>query len=339
MTPTLPTPRPSLPSIGWVVLIVGACSSPAPPPETGPPTGDDMSAVERVTTPAGRFDWVKAVLIFDAPTDRAGRRSARRSLARVLTARGYKHHMKWHRGKLVVGLGTSRAGMAERMQRLVNPAHLFSVRRVDDASDLVDRIGRLDPAALGEVQVVQSTAAVDGDEVVFAHLWSPNRSSLRRLLRRLPGPLKPPDDRELVVGPSNNGAIPGYAAFLLHRGTVATGADVSRATAWRAPSPSVNIELSSAAAGRFAEATGAWLNRRLAVVVRGKVEAVSVVREAIRGGRVSISLEGRGTVEAMRHQAEELALLLGSAADLGALNLEEVVMLGRSSGPRRATTL
>ena len=58
----------------------------------------------------------------------------------------------------------------------------------------------------------------------------------------------------------------------------------------KADGTAVQVELTPAGTTRFAEATTANVGRKMAIVVDGKVVAAPVVREAITGGRVTITL-------------------------------------------------
>lgn len=67
----------------------------------------------------------------------------------------------------------------------------------------------------------------------------------------------------------------------------------------RADGMAVQVELTPAAATRFGEATKANVGRKMAIVVDGKVAMAPVVREAITGGRLMITLQDAGAAAAL----------------------------------------
>ncbi len=73
--------------------------------------------------------------------------------------------------------------------------------------------------------------------------------------------------------------------------------------------PSVTLTLSERGATRFADATGAWVGQRLAIVVNARVNSAPVVRSRIGGGKVSISM-GAGDREKQTEDARRLAASL-----------------------------
>jgi preprotein translocase subunit SecD len=66
------------------------------------------------------------------------------------------------------------------------------------------------------------------------------------------------------------------------------------------------VTLSSEAAARFEAATRAWVQRRLAIMVDDEIDSAPVVKSAIGGGHISITV-GTGDPERQFKQAESLA--------------------------------
>jgi preprotein translocase subunit SecD len=71
----------------------------------------------------------------------------------------------------------------------------------------------------------------------------------------------------------------------------------------------VTLTLSPSAAARFGEVSGAWVRRRLAIVLDGEVNSAPVVKTAITGGRISITL-GQGPADSQVENARTLAAKL-----------------------------
>jgi hypothetical protein len=89
---------------------------------------------------------------------------------------------------------------------------------------------------------------------------------------------------------------------------VVTGADVADASVIvDAPTnqPLVSATLTDAAAGRFADVTAASLGRQLAIVLDGEIVAAPVIRDAIPGGQIQITL-GAGSYERKLQEATVL---------------------------------
>lgn len=89
-----------------------------------------------------------------------------------------------------------------------------------------------------------------------------------------------------------------------------TGAYLKDAFVGYSPSgfPDVSLEFTKEGAAIFAEVTGANINRRLAIVLDGRVQSAPVIRERIPNGRAQIS--GKFSME----EARELALVLRAGA-------------------------
>jgi preprotein translocase subunit SecD len=74
---------------------------------------------------------------------------------------------------------------------------------------------------------------------------------------------------------------------------------------------SVTLTLSEDAATRFEDVTREWTNRRIALIVDDEVDSAPVVKTAIGGGRVSITMAGSEPREVGLEKAKRLARRLG----------------------------
>ncbi|HEY8088700.1 MAG TPA: hypothetical protein VIF09_12665 [Polyangiaceae bacterium] len=103
-------------------------------------------------------------------------------------------------------------------------------------------------------------------------------------------------------------------SLIIERAAIVTTADVLDAHAMVGDellgNASVTVTLSEPGAARFADATGAWVGQRLAIVVNGRVSSAPVVRSRIGGGKVSISM-GAGDRDKQLEDARRLAASLG----------------------------
>lgn len=109
----------------------------------------------------------------------------------------------------------------------------------------------------------------------------------------------------------------GARTFILTGEPIITNVDIVDAT----PSVSqqsgmpdiyVAVTMTQEAGERFGDATREWTNRRLAIMLDGRITSAPIVKTEIRGGRMSITM-GAGDPERQLAQAKELANGLSSA--------------------------
>lgn len=90
--------------------------------------------------------------------------------------------------------------------------------------------------------------------------------------------------------------------------------------------PEVRLEFNRKGAGRFAKITGANIEKRLAIVLDGKVFSAPVIRDRIPGGKAHIS--GRFTMQ----EAKDLAIVLKAGALPAKLSIIQKRIVGPSLG-------
>jgi len=95
--------------------------------------------------------------------------------------------------------------------------------------------------------------------------------------------------------------------------------------------PYVLVELDAQGARTFEELTGELVQKRLAIVVDGKVHASPVVQTKIPGGRIQITL-ATTSFEAMHMEARKLAAVLSAKEELPV----SLVLEGERVVPRRS---
>lgn len=109
-------------------------------------------------------------------------------------------------------------------------------------------------------------------------------------------------------------------AQLLDERPIVTGADVADASVEIDPHhgiPAVQLRLSPDAARRFADATGANVGRKLAIVLDDRIVMAPVIHDRIAGGRAQVHLGREGNPDELRRQADELVVALRSGALVG----------------------
>ena len=90
--------------------------------------------------------------------------------------------------------------------------------------------------------------------------------------------------------------------------------------------PEVRLEFNRKGAGKFAKITGANIEKRLAIVLDGKVFSAPVIRDRIPGGKAQIS--GRFTMQ----EAKDLAIVLRAGALPAKLSIIQKRIVGPSLG-------
>ena len=74
---------------------------------------------------------------------------------------------------------------------------------------------------------------------------------------------------------------------------------------------SVQVTLSPESAARFEDATRGWVDRRIAILIDDKVNSAPVVKSAIGGGHISITMGSAGDPALHLVEAKRLARALG----------------------------
>jgi len=149
------------------------------------------------------------------------------------------------------------------------------------------------------------------------------------LLAAYPGGI--PDNLEVVEGEREGGsedtAAPGSVWWIVRKQAVITGRDLKNAkrSADESQRPTVAFNLNLQGAAKFGQATGENINKRLAIILDGKVKSAPVIESQIHdSGRIS----GNFTIE----KAEDLALVLRSGALPAGIEYLEERTVGPSLG-------
>jgi preprotein translocase subunit SecY len=100
----------------------------------------------------------------------------------------------------------------------------------------------------------------------------------------------------------------GVRSFVLTGAPILTTADVTDAEPAMDAMQDVHVvvTLSAESADRFADVTDEWTNRRIAILLDGRITSTPVVRTRIGGGRISITM-GRGSKDEQLLEARKLA--------------------------------
>jgi hypothetical protein len=136
-------------------------------------------------------------------------------------------------------------------------------------------------------------------------------AAARARLDRFLASVQPPGDGRFAIGHVTDdiGAVVALRSYVLTGGAVVQSADIEHASAMSNDDANVLVTLRPEGAERFAEVSGEWTGRRLAIVIGGDVESAPTVRSRIDGGHVSIYI-GPSTDPANVRRARELAAML-----------------------------
>jgi preprotein translocase subunit SecD len=137
---------------------------------------------------------------------------------------------------------------------------------------------------------------------------------------------KVPDNMEVVEGAGETAGQPVY--YLVRKEAVITGRDLKNARAGVDPQtngPEIQFTLNPQGAEKFKRETGRNINRRLAIILDGRVESAPVIQSQIAdSGRIT----GRYTAQ----EADELAKVLRAGALPATLKYLQELTVGASLG-------
>jgi preprotein translocase subunit SecD len=159
-------------------------------------------------------------------------------------------------------------------------------------------------------------------------LEGPSEASLQPLLSRLA-----PADRARTalecheeLDESAGRLRPRCCARLLEPAAVDSRSLTTAEVVWtdeRMP-PAVNVQLDGEGARRFEQLTAASLQRRLAIVVDGRILSAPIIQSRIAGGRAMIMLGGQLDPRALEREVNALAATLASGALAATWEIESV---------------
>ncbi len=215
----------------------------------------------------------------------------------------------------------------ERAKELLGRTAQLRFHIVDDEFRGFDKLANQDN---GEV-----VAERLGGSVV---LTSENREAIVKLTAGLV-----PEDRMLLFGREQlaGGKKYRYTSYVVHAVTEIGGDDVLDAFVTTDSdtldrSPRVVLRFTGTGGKRFADVTGANVNKRLAIVLDEVVESAPNISERIPGGTATITLGGGRGYNEKLEEANQLTLVLKSGALPATITVLEERQVGASLGPELA---
>ena len=186
------------------------------------------------------------------------------------------------------------ASACRKAPALVGPRPTVALYAVDDESSVVRDVDekRLPPS----IAIADETVPVGpGRSLSVAYLRAPGPDEAP--LRAAFGLVKLPSDRRLVIGPVDDGGP--LRSYLIAGAPIFTERHVRDAAAQEnAGQWEVLLTLDTDGARRLEDATRAYVNRRVALLVDDRVQMAPVVRSVIGGGKLVVTMGETTNTEA-----------------------------------------
>ncbi len=203
-------------------------------------------------------------------------------------------------------------------KRLIGRTALLEFRIVDDENDF---LGSVMPP-----EGIYKSADMGRNGVPVTFLWTYDKDY--ELFENFVSSLSPPAGRKILIGRSERGTDT-WRTYIVEDISRLTG-EFLRDARVRMNSitnePYVLVAFNSEGADIFDRLTAENVNRRLAIILDGRVFSAPVIRERISGGVATI--EGRFTIQ----EARELAAVLRAGALPAPVDFEEERTIGPSIG-------
>lgn len=188
------------------------------------------------------------------------------------------------------------------------PRTRLEVVPVDDSIDPLDHF---DAAKLPPGATIEMEYGADGPShhpnIHYARMPAgADPHGAEEQLRSALASVSLPPQRQLAFGPIDGGWV---RSWVLRGAPVLRENDIEKATAqFDAPTKqaSVMITLGAGGARRFEDATRANVDKRMAIVLGGEVDSAPVIRSAIGGGRLQITLGADKSASDARALAKRL---------------------------------
>lgn len=211
----------------------------------------------------------------------------------------------------------------ERIKGIIGRTAQLEFKIAADESDYIRRISELVPKESGiEADQTSWTGKNTGTPHSMYYLRGPSRDALEKFFASLPPDKQPPPELEVgyeEVQSRDEGAAAGkttWWAYMLRRRAVITGEYLAN-TDWtwdqQTGQPEVLFSWDREGTNIFEKASGDNIDRKLAIILDGKVNSAPVIESKIgRDGR--ITLGGYGDPMARQNEAKDLVAVLRTGA-------------------------
>lgn len=216
---------------------------------------------------------------------------------------------------LIVEIPGADESSFERTRAIISRTAQLEFKVLDDESSFLASLTDL-PEGIEQGRETVSAGEAN-PSVVSTYLFATGEDA-RETLREYVATLDVPEDREILLGQTEEGDLPGWRTYFLERATEVTGEDVEDAGVTfdqqEGGRPVVFLRFNGAGASSFERLTGRNVKRRMAIVLDDKVYNAPVIQTRIGGGRAQITLGSFMDPNALMAEARDLSLVLRAGA-------------------------
>ena len=200
------------------------------------------------------------------------------------------------------------------------------------AAEDLDPLGEYTGDVPAEISLVQGGGTnSDGSALSYKYAVSSDRAALVNFLSD-----KAPEGTEFLL--EENQKTDGtseYKSYLLYKQAYVTGdmlTDARVSIDQQKNRPYVSMTFDKNGARLFADVTGKFVKRRMAIVLDNRVNSAPVIQSKIEGGSAMITLNSMGDYNSIFQEAKDLALVLRAGSLPAPVTFEENRTVGPSLG-------
>jgi len=200
------------------------------------------------------------------------------------------------------------------------------------AAEDMDPLGEYTGEVPAEVSLVQGGGTnTDGSALSYKYAIGSDRVALVNFLSD-----KAPEGTEFLLEENKNAdGTSEYRSYLLYKQAYVTGdmlTDARVSIDQQKNKPYVSMTFDKNGARLFADVTGKFIKRRMAIVLDNRVNSAPVIQSKISGGSAMITLNSMGDYNTIFREAKDLALVLRAGSLPAPVTFEENRTVGPSLG-------
>jgi len=200
------------------------------------------------------------------------------------------------------------------------------------AAEDMDPLGEYTGEVPAEVTLVQGGGTnTDGSALSYKYAVGSDRVALVNFLSD-----KAPEGTEFLLEENKKAeGTSEYRSYLLYKQAYVTGdmlTDARVSIDQQKNKPYVSMTFDKNGARLFADVTGKFIKRRMAIVLDNRVNSAPVIQSKIAGGSAMITLNSMGDYNSIFREAKDLALVLRAGSLPAPVTFEENRTVGPSLG-------
>ena len=200
------------------------------------------------------------------------------------------------------------------------------------AAEDLDPLGEYTGEVPPEISLVQGAGTnSDGSTLSYKYAVSSDRAALVNFLSD-----KAPEGTEFLLEETQKtDGTSEYRTFLLYKQAYVTGdmlTDARVSIDQQKNRPYVSMTFDKNGARLFADVTGKFVKRKMAIVLDNRVNSAPVIQSKIEGGSAMITLNSMGDYNSIFQEAKDLALVLRAGSLPAPVTFEENRTVGPSLG-------